>query len=379
VASGAVKLPSISHALFLFRSQGGIDMDGFHQRGGAQQDGEATPERVLALADRAAAVAAAKVRGIHDITKQTRILALNATIEAARAGEAGRGFAVVAGEVKSVAAEVARLSAEMESELRDAFAALRAVGLRMGEEVRGQRLVDLALNAIEIIDRNLYERTCDVRWWATDAAVVEAAAEPAPERLAHATRRLGIILGAYTVYLDLWLCDLSGRVIAHGRPDRYPGVVGVDASRESWFRDALASASGDDFAVADVARCAGLSNAPVATYAAAVREGGEAKGRPIGVLGIHFDWEPQAQAVVRGVRLTPGEAARTRVLLVDGAGRVLAASDGAGVLEEVLPVALRGRMSGCDRDEKGRTIAFHRTPGYETYQGLGWYGVLVQA
>ena len=89
--------------------------------------------------------------------------------------------------------------------------------------------------------------------------------------------------------------------------------------------------------------------------------------------------QPQAQAVVGGVRLTPGQAARTRVLLVDGAGRVLAASDGAGALEEVLPLALRGRISGCDRDEKGRTTAFHRTPGYETYQGLGWFGVLVQS
>ena len=28
---------------------------------------------------------------------------------------------------------------------------------------------NLALNAIELIDRNLYERTCDVRWWATDS------------------------------------------------------------------------------------------------------------------------------------------------------------------------------------------------------------------
>ena len=37
-------------------------------------------------------------------------------------------------------------------------------------------MVDLALNAIEFIDRNLYERTCDVRWWATDSAVVDCVA-----------------------------------------------------------------------------------------------------------------------------------------------------------------------------------------------------------
>jgi hypothetical protein len=256
-------------------------MDGFHQLPDAPPPGDAaTPERVLALVDRAAALAGAKVKAIHAITSQTRILALNATIEAARAGEAGRGFAVVAGEVKAVAGEVARLSAEMEGELRDAFRALGDVGRRMAEEMRGQRLVDLALNAIEIIDRNLYERTCDVRWWATDAAVVDAAADPTPARLDHAAGRLGVILSAYTVYLDLWLCDAEGRVIANGRPDRYPGVRGIQVADAPWFRDALRTASGDAFAVADVGPCGPLGGAPVATYAAAVREGGQAHGSP---------------------------------------------------------------------------------------------------
>ena len=347
---------------------------------GMQVTGEAaTPERVLALAEQAEALAAGKVRAIQSITGQTRILALNATIEAARAGEQGRGFGVVAGEVKSVAAEVARLAAEMDGELRGAFAALRRIGARMAEEVGGQRLTDLALNAIEIIDRNLYERSCDVRWWATDAAVVDAAADPSPPRLAYAEARLGVILSAYTVYLDLWLCDLSGRVIAHGRPGRYPDVRGHAAGAAPWFRAALETASGEDYAVTDIARCAPLGDAPVATYAAAVREGGATHGRPIGVLGIHFDWAPQAEAVVRGVRLSPAERARTRVLLLDATGRVLASSSGGGVLTETIRLAHGGRKAGAYRDAEGRAIGFHRTPGYETYRGLGWYGALIQA
>ena len=89
----------------------------------------------------------------------------------------------------------------------------------MADEVRGQRLVDLALNAIEIMDRNLYERTCDVRWWATDAAIVEAVTLTI-RAAAHASQRLGVILRAYTVYLDIWLCDPTGQVIAHGRMTR---------------------------------------------------------------------------------------------------------------------------------------------------------------
>jgi hypothetical protein len=351
--------------------------DGRHAMASAA--GEASPERVLELADAVGAVAAAKTRAIRDITGQTRILALNATIEAARAGEAGRGFAVVASEVKAVSQVVERMATEMQTELSAALDALRALGARMAEEVRGQRLVDLSLHAIETIDRNLYERTCDVRWWATDSALVEAASDPAPARLALAEKRLGVILSAYTVYLDLWLCSAEGRVIAHGRPGRYGDVRGLDVSRESWFGAAMASATGDDYAVADVARVPALGGAASAAYAAALREGGEARGRPIGVLGIHFDWAPQAQSVIDGVRLSPAEAARSRVLLLDAAGRVLAASDRRGVLEERVALgAAPGQASGCRQEPGGRVVAFHRTPGYETYRGLGWCGAILQ-
>ena len=243
--------------------------------------------------------------------------------------------------------------------------------------MRGQRLADLALNAIEIIDRNLYERTCDVRWWATDSAVVAAVAEASPQASRHASERLKVILDAYTVYLDLWICDLSGRVVACGRPDRYSGVMGSSAAGASWFAEALRTRSGDEFAVSDVATLRALGGAPVATYATAIREGGLSNGRVIGVLGIHFDWRPQAQAVVDGVRLSPEERARTRVMILDQNRRVLAASDGVGVLEEVIELDVgSGDMGSYAAGEL--TVGYALTPGYETYKGLGWYGCLIQ-
>lgn len=58
------------------------------------------------------------VLGLIDrIAGQTNLLALNATIEAARAGEAGKGFAVVAGEVKALAAQTAKATAEIGAQI----------------------------------------------------------------------------------------------------------------------------------------------------------------------------------------------------------------------------------------------------------------------
>ena len=319
-----------------------------------------------------------KVGEIRAITRRMKILALNALIEAARAGEVGRGFAVVSQEVRGISEEVDALAVGLEAELGGEIEQLSHLATRMAESARGARMIDLALNAVELIDRNLYERSCDVRWWATDSAVVEAAADPTTAACDHAGRRLGVILKAYTVYLDLWLVDPSGRVIANGRGDRF-GVVGQSVADRPWFRAAMGLRSGDDFHAEDIVSEMLLGHARVSTFATTVRENGEANGRPLGVLAIHFDWEPQASTIVQGVRLADHERTRARVLLVDRHRRVIAASDGHGVLTERVAFEPKGRSSGCDTLADGGSIAFHVTPGYETYGGLGWYGVIIEA
>jgi Methyl-accepting chemotaxis protein (MCP) signalling domain len=344
---------------------------------------EAVQSRAVSLTDIAAltaklrGLANVKVEQIQKITNRMRILALNAMIESGRAGDAGRGFAIVSQEVRGVSAEVGSVATTLEQELAGEINALDRLTRLMAEQAQGARLVDLALNAIEIIDRNLYERTCDVRWWATDSAVVDCVARPEQAQQDYACERLGVILDAYTVYLDLWLCDLQGRVIANGRPGKYQ-VIGGDVSGESWFQRGKALASGNDYAVADIAHQPLLGNALTATYAASVRTGGRADGDPLGVLAIHFDWEPQARTIVTGVRLSEGEKRRSRVLLVDANYRVIAASDNAGLLSERIRLTTNDAPHGFYTGEDGATVAFHATPGYETYRGLGWYGVIVQ-
>ncbi|AWK86772.1 methyl-accepting chemotaxis protein [Azospirillum thermophilum] len=323
-------------------------------------------------------VASKKVSLIEEITRRTKMLAMNALIEAARAGDAGRGFAVVANEVSDISRQVNTITRELRSEIVSRVDHLTTTGSAMVREMHGRRLADLSLNMIEIIDRNLYERSCDVRWWATDSAVVDCAADPTPETRRHAAHRLGVILESYTVYLDLWICDLKGEVIANGRPDRYPAALGARVEGEAWFRQALATGNGGEFTVGDVARNERLDHRVVATYATAIRRDGEADGEPIGVLGIFFDWEPQAAAVVQGVRLEEGERERSRCLLLDARHRVIASSDGRGLLTETVPLRRGAGSMGHYTDERGNLVGYALTPGYETYRGLGWYGVIVQ-
>lgn len=342
-----------------------------------EQEDHPRPERILDLTARLNQVAGAKIGEIARVNRAAKMLSINALVVAAQAGAAGKGFSIVAEEFRNIAHEIDEVAGALESEVRADLDELAAVGGAILAHLRGQRLADLALNAIEIIDRNLYERTCDVRWWATDSAVVDCLARPDAEACRHASERLGVILSAYTVYLDLWICDAQGRVVASGRPDRYPAVKSASVAGASWFREAMRTASGDDFVACDIERAPALGNAPVATYAAAIRERGKSNGRALGVLGIHFDWAPQAQAVVDGVRLTAEEKARSRVMLLDKAGRVLAASDGQGALGETFPVGAFAEDMGSYAKED-LTVGYAATPGYETYRGLGWFGCITQ-
>jgi hypothetical protein len=336
------------------------------------------PERVARVASEVLELANSQVTAIQAVTDRTHLLSLNARIEAAHAGELGRGFGVVAREVGEVSQEVSRINVEFTSEISSRLTGLTALGDQLVAQVRGTRLADLALNMIDIVDRNLYERSCDVRWWATDAAVVDVCAHPSEATSHEASRRLGVILDSYTVYLDLWVADLDGRVVAHGRPDRYRHVLGRDVSDQAWFADALATASGEDFAVADISRSPALGDELVATYSTAVRADGDVQGAPIGVLGIFFDWDTQAGNVVRQVRLADDERARTRCVILDSRHRVIASSDGSGILSEEISLDTASGTIGHYEQADGSVVGYALTPGYETYAGMGWYGAILQ-
>jgi hypothetical protein len=115
----------------------------------------------------------------------------------------------------------------------------------------------------------------------------------------------------------------------------------------------------------------------MAVYSAAVRRGGEINGEPLGVLGVFFDWEHQSKVIVKDEPLlSDDEWRRARVMLLDQKLRVIASSDNQGLLG-TYPLDTRGQSKGTYLDESRNRVCFARTIGYQEYDGLGWYAVIV--
>ncbi|MET0291966.1 MAG: cache domain-containing protein [Steroidobacteraceae bacterium] len=339
---------------------------------------------IVELSRRMLGEVATVAQRIADINRATHVLSMNARVEAARAGTAGAGFGVVA-------EELTRLSRDISSATETIVANSRARGVELDKviehlftHVHDSRYCDLAYTNVDLVDRNLYERSCDVRWWATDAAVWRCLADNDEESRRHASQRMGQILDSYTVYYDLVVADLDGVVVTNGRPSKFRSR-GQRVGDSQWFRSALAARDGTEYGFESVHRSSLVGDRRSLVYSCAVREGGGVHGRVLGVLGIVFDWEALGDQVVRRTPLSSDEWATTRACLVDENGLVLADSAPiSGTRSTVLDFPERQKLFSGQRgivatllDSQPVRIAHAASPGFETYR-TGWHSLLIR-
>jgi len=348
----------------------------------SEDNGNFSPERITELALQLSSKMDTVINDIQKITFQSRILSLNAKVEAARAGEVGATFSVVATEMGSLSQEISDLVENLEGEASKDFKEIAKINEHISTNYKGLRLSDLALTNIDLIDRNLYERSCDVRWWATDSSLVDALTKKTPEAYNFASKRMGIILDAYTVYFDLVLCNPEGMIVSNGRSDQYRSV-GEDVSRTKWFQEAIKCATGDDFGWSDVHRSPLVNDELVLIYTTAVRENGEKYGNVIGAIGIIFKFAALAQTIVEDTPLSKEEKQKSRVCIVDEKGLALADTHHRN-LEDTINFTGKFKLfedkkgfTITDYENKKCVIAHAKAPGYETYT-TGWHSLIIQ-
>lgn len=250
------------------------------------------------------------------------------------AGQAANGLAA------ALLKEVSATGDRIRTVFRDAIARLQATAL---SSILSQARFQAGL-AIEIVDRNLYERANDCRWWALSDDLGQALKDPA------AAARAGDVLrhinGLYTVYSLLVLFDAQGTVVAVSDPSR-ADLVGqpLDASL---VRATLALRDPQAYHVTPHEPTPLAGGASTLVYTAAL---GTAGG-----VAIVFDGAAQFTAMLKdALPDVPGASG----LLVDRAGRVVATTDERFAVGSVAPVpaALLSGERGLRSTRSSRSTA----------------------
>lgn len=180
--------------------------------------------------------------------------------------------------------------------------------------------------AIDIMDRNLYERANDCRWWALttsfrnslDGARVDVETRGSLEEVLKYINRL------YTVYTGLFLFDTTGRIVASSC-GLEPGSLAL-APQDT--RRILSLKTTQDYIVSPFEQSELYDGRHTYVYAAAIRS---LQGdRVTGGVGIVFDSEPQFRQML--LDSLPRDASGKTLpgcfaLFVERSGRVLACSN----------------------------------------------------
>ena len=223
------------------------------------------------------------LKSTKEINGRTHMLSTTAKIEANRTGDVGRNFLIVSNSIDELSTKTDNALDKMKKETIQEIEKLSKVIENKSISIQGNRLADLALTNIRLIDRNLFERTADVRWWATDDILVKSLMEDNDEKYHEASNRLEIILKSYTVYYDLVLCDLEGNCKASGSSKF--DLIGKNFSSSPWFTGAMNSMNGSEYGFHTVHRSPNVNNDFTVTYSCKIHEDGDVEKRVIGVLG----------------------------------------------------------------------------------------------
>ena len=198
------------------------------------------------------------------------------------------------------------------------------------ETVLGSSLRDTEFMShllVDLLDRNLYERSNDCRWWALAPALRHtlAAADRSDIMLKDITDILAYINSLYTVYTRIFVYDKTGRIIAstslaHTGDDST--IIGTTIEHKT-LEAVLSLPTEQDYHVTPFAPTPLYDNLPTYIYHAAIRHP-DLQNTIVGGIGIVFDAAPEFSAMLHGGL---NGKANTTAFFVDRDGHIIASTD----------------------------------------------------
>jgi len=224
-----------------------------------------------------------------DINDDLGLLVLNGQITAARKNAAE--FMPVLEAIKQIGFDIARIFTDSVNSLQEVT-------------VLSSHLDNagfLAALAVDIMDRNLYERANDCRWWALTSAFrrILAQSDRSSQDKSQISDILNYINALYTVYTNLYVYDSHGEILAVSNPDE-AAIVGSKVTEASGAFRALHNSDSQHYSVSGFDLTRLYAQRPTYIYNAAITLL-ENPQEVVGGIGIVFDSEPQFKSMLADV------------------------------------------------------------------------------
>ena len=292
---------------------------------------------------------------INTNNREVKLLAVNASIQAGIAGADGEGFSIIANEIAGLAKKSLNFVEKVNNttlNLREAVNTSSFV-----------RLVDAARDAMTKIDRNLFERYCDVQAFSTFSKFCESVASLKTAD-AECLMLLNKMHKIYEVYHDIYLVNSKGSLIGSAIDH---GIIGHDFSHQEWFSSAM---SGNIY-VSDIYVSETLK-LPVVTFSAPIY----GDGKILGVLCTRFNCN-FLNDILKATLID----STTEIYLMNLEGKVIGSRVADDILKKnfsslgILQSFDSGKSAHVEESDQNNqlfSLGYMFSKGYNTYRGQRW-------
>jgi hypothetical protein len=236
----------------------------------------------------------------------------------------------------------------------------------------------LALMAVDIMDRNLYERANDCRWWALTSFFRSTLTSDTPD-VDKITNIITYINSLYTVYTNIFIFDAKKKIIAVSNRNE-SSKIGLLVNETEASR-VLSNSNSQNYVVSKFEPTNLYDNKHAYIYYASICDLDNAN-KTVGGVGIVFDSEPQFKAMLED-SLPKDEAGAVKKgafgLFTDKEGNVVSSTDskfavGSLFKDGIALMPASGEFSGfIEMFGMYYVVACAKSPGYREYKTTDGY------